>query len=605
MNSASTTKARTPKSDSAGLSSSLGRALFQQRIEAVLLHTKEATHADGVAVSLKGDGDEFICRASVGCAPEIGVTLLPGQGLCGRCIEQAAALVEDALEGDIKSVAAVPVMNNGLVFGLVAGFSLEPNAFPHAAIREFEQLAQRIQSEVEPLAVELSPADSDEEVMAKLGLDVSGMQPQTQLPAEEDDAYLTDLVREVLRPSPAEPSDVNFEDPSSRLDTPISDTPISDTPNAQAERSADDILRELLEECLGEAQRPVQPDAPVQELSAEEASAEAAEQSAPPPILPTEETQVATSEPPQPISQPAPFIQKPRSRTTEEVLMEVVETPAAPKRSKRIDKSKFRPVPVNPPAIAQEKEPQPAIAPVVTEPQPVAAAESATKLPGRSLVISAAAVVALAILSTAIFYLRTPSKPQPQPQAQVQQQAAQPATSTPQSTARAPVEPTKPASGSKQAQQGRKPEQRPKADESALAPIVVATTGGPVRSNNEDAAPVALTGVDGKQSAPVLPSAEPTVTFGGRQSTGTVPPKLVQRFDPIFPALGRTMHLSGDVQMEALVGADGRVVSITNVKGHNVLASAAVDAVKKWRYEPAKQDGKNVESIVQVIVRFR
>jgi len=56
--------------------------------------------------------------------------------------------------------------------------------------------------------------------------------------------------------------------------------------------------------------------------------------------------------------------------------------------------------------------------------------------------------------------------------------------------------------------------------------------------------------------------------------------------------------------LELSVGSDGRVRAVKTLSGSEFLANAATEAVRKWRYEPAKQNGKNVESQVEVQVNF-
>jgi TonB family protein len=61
--------------------------------------------------------------------------------------------------------------------------------------------------------------------------------------------------------------------------------------------------------------------------------------------------------------------------------------------------------------------------------------------------------------------------------------------------------------------------------------------------------------------------------------------RLVERVAPAYPALARSMALEGIVKVEALVAADGSVKGVDIKGGHPVLAQAAANAVRRWRWE--------------------
>ena len=63
--------------------------------------------------------------------------------------------------------------------------------------------------------------------------------------------------------------------------------------------------------------------------------------------------------------------------------------------------------------------------------------------------------------------------------------------------------------------------------------------------------------------------------------------KILNRPMPFYPQIARTLGLSGVVKIEATVGNDGRPKLVDVKGGHPVLAQAAVDAVRGWRWESA------------------
>jgi TonB family protein len=65
--------------------------------------------------------------------------------------------------------------------------------------------------------------------------------------------------------------------------------------------------------------------------------------------------------------------------------------------------------------------------------------------------------------------------------------------------------------------------------------------------------------------------------------------KVLSRVAPTYPDLARRTNVHGVVKLLVVVAADGKVTSTEVVGGNPVLAQAAVEAVRKWRYEAAPQ----------------
>jgi protein TonB len=66
------------------------------------------------------------------------------------------------------------------------------------------------------------------------------------------------------------------------------------------------------------------------------------------------------------------------------------------------------------------------------------------------------------------------------------------------------------------------------------------------------------------------------------------------RVEPAYPELARKMNISGTVKIEVTVAANGSVKEARIVGGHPVLAGAALDAAKKWRFEPAASESTGI-----------
>ncbi|MFZ0808285.1 MAG: energy transducer TonB [Candidatus Sulfotelmatobacter sp.] len=66
------------------------------------------------------------------------------------------------------------------------------------------------------------------------------------------------------------------------------------------------------------------------------------------------------------------------------------------------------------------------------------------------------------------------------------------------------------------------------------------------------------------------------------------------RVQPAFPELAKKMNISGIARIAVTVAPNGTVKEAHIVGGHPVLAGAALDAAKKWRFEPAPTETTGV-----------
>ena len=70
--------------------------------------------------------------------------------------------------------------------------------------------------------------------------------------------------------------------------------------------------------------------------------------------------------------------------------------------------------------------------------------------------------------------------------------------------------------------------------------------------------------------------------------------KVKSKVSPAYPELARRMSIAGVVKVQVVVAPNGSVKSTKVVGGHPLLVTAAVDAVKKWRFEPAADETTGV-----------
>lgn len=73
--------------------------------------------------------------------------------------------------------------------------------------------------------------------------------------------------------------------------------------------------------------------------------------------------------------------------------------------------------------------------------------------------------------------------------------------------------------------------------------------------------------------------------------------KVRIRVAPIYPDMARKMRLSGAVRVQVVVLPNGNVKETKVIGGHPILVTAAVDAVKKWKFDPASAETTGILEI--------
>jgi len=79
---------------------------------------------------------------------------------------------------------------------------------------------------------------------------------------------------------------------------------------------------------------------------------------------------------------------------------------------------------------------------------------------------------------------------------------------------------------------------------------------------------------------------------------------LITQIRPVYPPLAKQARIQGTVELSAIIGKDGRVQDLKLVRGHPLLVSAAVEAVKNWVYRPTMLNGEPVEVATTIDVNF-
>jgi TonB family protein len=86
-----------------------------------------------------------------------------------------------------------------------------------------------------------------------------------------------------------------------------------------------------------------------------------------------------------------------------------------------------------------------------------------------------------------------------------------------------------------------------------------------------------------------------TIRMGAQQAQNDeIVRRAKSKVQPAYPDLAKKMNISGTVKIEVVVSPNGSVKDARIIGGHPVLASAALDAARKWRFEPASGEATGI-----------
>jgi protein TonB len=103
-----------------------------------------------------------------------------------------------------------------------------------------------------------------------------------------------------------------------------------------------------------------------------------------------------------------------------------------------------------------------------------------------------------------------------------------------------------------------------------------------------------------KPLAPPPPGKSAPIRVGGRVR----PPKPIVQVHPEYPTLAKQAHIQGQVQIDAVLDEQGNVIEMKIVSGPPLLYQAALDALKKWKYEPTYLNDQPIAVQMIVTVTF-
>jgi TonB family protein len=97
-------------------------------------------------------------------------------------------------------------------------------------------------------------------------------------------------------------------------------------------------------------------------------------------------------------------------------------------------------------------------------------------------------------------------------------------------------------------------------------------------------------------------------TGGGpyRPGAGITAPAIVHEVKPDYTEEGRRRRIEGDVELEIVVKSDGTVGSVKLLHALGAgLDERAMEAVRQWRFSPARRYGTPVDVIVEIAMEFK
>jgi protein TonB len=74
--------------------------------------------------------------------------------------------------------------------------------------------------------------------------------------------------------------------------------------------------------------------------------------------------------------------------------------------------------------------------------------------------------------------------------------------------------------------------------------------------------------------------------------------------EPVYPLPAQQANVQGSVVLQARISEEGNVQTLAVISGPPMLTSAALEAVKQWRFKPHYEAGKPVPTETRITVNF-
>lgn len=136
----------------------------------------------------------------------------------------------------------------------------------------------------------------------------------------------------------------------------------------------------------------------------------------------------------------------------------------------------------------------------------------------------------------------------------------------------------------------------------AVPPLEIEVVGNGVHGNSVKVTMPANSGSGSAATAAEWGSA--TVAAERVQMASETVPAMARPVELPYPLLARQMKVQGSVLLQAFIGADGVVRELRVLSGPPILASAAREAARGWKFRPYLQNGHAVETQATIAVNF-
>src|ERR1700735_1291740 len=80
--------------------------------------------------------------------------------------------------------------------------------------------------------------------------------------------------------------------------------------------------------------------------------------------------------------------------------------------------------------------------------------------------------------------------------------------------------------------------------------------------------------------------------------------KILHKVQPAYPPDAVDHHIQGVVTVSVMIGTDGRIERMHLISGNKLLAPAAMQAVRRWVFEPTQAQGHAVKVMTQIAIPF-
>jgi periplasmic protein TonB len=87
-------------------------------------------------------------------------------------------------------------------------------------------------------------------------------------------------------------------------------------------------------------------------------------------------------------------------------------------------------------------------------------------------------------------------------------------------------------------------------------------------------------------------------------SAGVADGMILRKTPPVYPKFAQDAHITGKVVLKATITRQGTIEGVQVLSGPKILAPAAVDAVKTWKYKPYTLDNQPVAVETDITIVF-